>query len=144
MYLLWLSRLFPPASLLAHIIVHFLTIRPFKYHIYKEKVTVQMGHAVAKRQAICYGSGMNKDEEIEHLRAENQQLQGQVQRQEDELQHLRQAKEDLREGLRLAMNSLESYQQPSRRWYVLSARSPVFSVSSPNGHQQPSRPLKGS
>lgn len=54
---------------------------------------------------------MNKDEEVEHLRTENQHLQEQLQRQEDELQHLRQARQDLRAGLGSAINSLEAYQQ---------------------------------
>ncbi|HEY4385198.1 MAG TPA: transposase, partial [Ktedonobacteraceae bacterium] len=54
---------------------------------------------------------MNRDEELDRLRAENRRLQEQVQRQEDELQHLRRANEDLREGLRLAISSLHAYQK---------------------------------
>lgn len=44
MYLSWLSRLFPPVSLLAHVIVQFLTIRPFNYHIYIEKTIIDISY----------------------------------------------------------------------------------------------------
>jgi chromosome segregation ATPase len=47
---------------------------------------------------------MNRDEELDDLRAENQRL-------EDELRRLRQANDDLRAGLRSAINGLEAYQQ---------------------------------
>lgn len=54
---------------------------------------------------------MNRDEERDHLRTENQRLREQVQQQEDELKRLRQANEDLRAGLLSAISSLEAYQQ---------------------------------
>jgi transposase len=54
---------------------------------------------------------MNRDEELDQLREENQHLHEQVQHQEDTLQRLRQGNEELRDGLRLAISSLETYQQ---------------------------------
>jgi len=54
---------------------------------------------------------MNKDDELTHLRAENQRLHEQVQRLEDELRCTLQSNDDLRAGLRSAISSLEIYQQ---------------------------------
>jgi chromosome segregation ATPase len=54
---------------------------------------------------------MNRDEERDQLRAENQRLHEQVQHQEDELKRLRESNDDLRAGLRSAINSLQAYQK---------------------------------
>ncbi|GHO58518.1 IS66 family transposase [Ktedonobacter robiniae] len=54
---------------------------------------------------------MNRDEELDDLRAANQRLQEQVRHLEDDLRRSRQANDDLRAGLRLAISNLEAYQR---------------------------------
>jgi transposase len=54
---------------------------------------------------------MNKDEELEELRAEKAALSKALQRKDEELQHLQQANHDLREGLKQAIVAIESQQE---------------------------------
>ena len=74
-------------------------------------VTIQKGYVIASWQPICYRRGMNRDEELDQLQGENQLLHERVQHQEETLKRVRQSNEDLREGLRLAISSRETYQK---------------------------------